>query len=79
MSFPEGIKTTDLTLSFDLSSGKPVGRYKSAEMDDFEEHPVEYRWVWNAAGEPDVMDLCRKGLDTMRQVIESRATMNFSD
>lgn len=79
MSFSEGIETTELVLGVDFSSGKSVGRYKSAEMDQFEEHPVEYRWVWDAEGEPDVMELCRKGLDIMRRFIESRDNMGFPD
>jgi hypothetical protein len=48
-------------------------------MEEFEEHPVEHRWVWDAEGEPDVMELCRKGLETMRCIIDSRNNMGFAD
>lgn len=79
MSFPDGIETTGLILETDFSSGRPVGRYKTAEMEEFQEHPVEQRWVWDAAEELDVMELCAKGLEVIRQLIRSRDEMGFHD
>lgn len=46
MPFADDIESTKLELELDFSSGKPVGRYKSAEMAEFKEHPVKYGWVW---------------------------------
>jgi hypothetical protein len=79
MRFPDGITTTKLELGIDFSSGKPVGRYKSAEMAEFEEHPVAYGWVWKTHDEPDVMALCGKGLEAVRQLIQDRDEMCFKD
>jgi hypothetical protein len=79
MSFPEGIETTELALEFDFRSGTPVGRYKSAGMETPQEWPVEQCWVWDADGDPDVMECCRKGLDIMRGIIDSRDAMEFVD
>lgn len=77
--FPDGIETTHVEFVFDFSSGKPVGRYKTAEMEEFKEHPVEQRWVWKTEGEPDVMELCSKGLQVVREIIKSRDSMGFPD
>ena len=77
MSFPEGIESTSMVLEMDFRSGAPVGRYKTAEMQDFAEHLVEYKWVWDAEGEPDVMELCRRGLQIARATIQSRDEMRF--
>ena len=79
MPFADDIESTKLELELDFSSGKPVGRYKSAEMAEFKEHPVKYGWVWKTQDEPDVMELCRKGLDVVRQLIQSRDDMHFQD
>jgi hypothetical protein len=46
LPFADDIESTKLELELDFSSGKPVGRYKSAEMAEFKEHPVKYGWVW---------------------------------
>ncbi len=70
MSFPEGIKTTSLILEMDFRSGPPVGRYKSAEMEEFSEHPVEYKWVWDVEGEPDVIPEARSGNGIMMRMPE---------
>jgi hypothetical protein len=78
-SFPGGIQSTEMEFILDFSSGKPVGRYKTAEMEEFKEHPVEQRWVWKTKGEPDVMDLCLKGLQVVREIIKSRDSMGFPD
>ena len=74
-----GIETTSLEVVFDFSSGKPVGQYKTAEMEEFKEYPVEQRWVWKTEGEPDVMDLCSKGLQVVREIIKRRDSMGFPD
>lgn len=79
MSFPEGIQTKSLELRMDFSSGKPVASYKSAEMEDFATHPVEQKWVWKTVDEPNVMELCTKGLDVLQKVMQSRSEMKFSD
>lgn len=79
LSFPDGITTTHLELGMDLSGGKPVGWYKTAEMEQPEEHPVEQRWVWKTEGYPDVMELCSKGLEVVRELIQSRDEMSFRD
>ena len=80
IDFPDGIMTTTkLELKCDFSSGKPVGGYKSDEMTEFREHPVKYSWVWKAQDEPDVMELCRQGLEAIRQLIQSRDDMHFQD
>jgi hypothetical protein len=80
MHFPDGLTTTtNVDLRFDLSSGKPLGRYKTDEMADFKEHPVKYGWVWKAQDEPDVMELCSTGLKVVRQLIQSRDDMHFQD
>ena len=79
MSFPDGITTTSLELNIDFSAGKPVGTYKTAEMAEAEQYPVEYRWVWKTEGEPDVMELCEKGLGVVRELINSRDSMGFRD
>ena len=79
MSFPEGITTTSLVLEMDFRSGPPVGRYKSAEMEEFAEHPVEYKWVWDVEGEPDVMELCGKGVEVTRAIVKSRDEMGFRE
>lgn len=78
MHFPDGMATnTKLELRFDFSSGKPVGRYKSGEMADFEDHQVAYAWVWKTRDEPNVMELCSQGLEVVRQLIQSRDDMHF--
>ena len=80
MSFPEGLEWTSSTVTeIDLSKGRPIGRYKTAQMQEFEEHPVEQRWVWETRAEPDVMELCGKGLDVVREIMKSRDRMGFSD
>ncbi|MGE5646413.1 MAG: hypothetical protein ACM336_11540, partial [Acidobacteriota bacterium] len=79
LSFPDGITTTHLELGIDFSAGKPVGWYKTAEMEQPEEHPVEQRWVWKTEGDPDVMELCSKGLEVVRQLVKSRDQMGFPD
>ena len=80
MSFPEGLEWTSSTVTeIDFSKGRPIGRYKTAHMQDFEEHPVEQRWVWETPAEPDVMELCGKGLDVVREIMKSRDRMGFSD
>lgn len=80
MHFPGGITTTtNLELGIDFSSGEPVGRYKSDEMVDFQEHSVVSRWVWELHDEPDVMELCSQGLEAVRQLIQSRDDMHFQD
>jgi hypothetical protein len=78
-SFPDGIKTTHLELEFDFSAGKPVGRYKTAEMAEFKEYPINKSWVWMTEGEPDVMELCSKGLQIVREIIKIRDSMGFPD
>ena len=79
VSFPGGIETTHIEIEFDFRNVKPVGRYKTAEMEEFKEHQVEQRWVWKTKGEPDVMDLCSKGLQVVREIIKSRDSMGFPD
>lgn len=79
LSFPGGIETKYIELEFDFRNVKPVGRYKTAEMEEFKEHHLEQRWVWKTKGEPDVMDLCSKGLQVVREIIKSRDSMVFSD
>jgi len=79
LSFPNGITTTHLELGIDSSAGKPVGWYKTAEMEQAEEHPVEQRWVWKTEGAPDVMELCSKGLEVVRQLMKSRDEMCLYD
>lgn len=79
LRFPDGIETTHVELVFDFSGGKPVGQYKTAEMEEFTEHPLEQRWVWKTQGEPDVMDLCSKGLQVVGEIIKSRESMGFPD
>jgi len=79
LSFPDGIETTHMELEIDFRSVKPVGRYKTAEMEEFKEHQVEQRWVWKTKGEPDVMDLCSKGLQVVREIIKSRDSMGLTD
>jgi hypothetical protein len=78
-SFPEGIETTQVELVFDFRGGEPIGQYKTAEMEEFKEYPLEQRWVWMTEGEPDVMDLCSKGLVVVREIIKSRDSMGFPD
>jgi len=48
-------------------------------MAEFMEHPVKYGWVWRTQDEPDVMELCSQGLETVRQLIQSRDNMHFQD
>ena len=80
MSFPEGLECTGSTvMEIDFSKGKPIGRYKTAQMQDLQEHQVEQKWVWETRGEPDVMELCGKGLDVVREIINSRDRMGFPD
>ena len=79
MSFPDGVETIELILETDFSSGRPVGRYKTAEMAEFQAHPVEQRWVWDVEGEPDVMEICGNGLEIVRQLIHCRDEMGFPD
>ena len=79
MSFPDGIETTSLVLEMDFRAGKPRGRYKSAEMEGFQEHPVEQRWVWDTESQPDVIETCKKGLDIVREIIKSRDAEGFPD
>ena len=80
MSFPEGLECTSSTvMEIDFSKRRPIGRYKTAQMQDFEEYPVEEKWVWEARGEPDVMELCGKGLDVVRKIVRSRDGMGFPD
>ena len=79
MSFGEGIESTSVTVEFDFRPAKPVGRFKTAEMEAPTEHPVEQKWVWDIDGEPDVMEFCSRGLDVVRTIIKSRDAMEFPD
>jgi hypothetical protein len=79
LPFPDGIDSTKLELELDFSSAKPVGRYKSAEMAEFKEHPAKYGWVWKTQDEPDVMELCGQGLGAVRRLIQNRDAMHFQD
>ena len=77
-SFPSGIEIkSGETLVLEFGGG--VRRYKTTETEEFKEYPVEQRWVWMTKGEPDVMDLCSKGLEVVREVITSRDSMGFAD
>lgn len=79
-SFPEGIEVKGGEEAvFDFGSGQSVGRYKTTKMEEFKEYPIENRWVWLTEGEPDVMELCSKGLQIAREIIKSRDSMEFPD
>jgi hypothetical protein len=79
-SFPDGIEVKGgEELIVEVISGQSVGRYKTTEMEEFKEYPVEQRWVWMTKGEPDVMDLCSRGLAVAREIIKSRDAMGFPD
>ena len=79
MSFEEPIETTDLEITLDFSKGKPTGAYKTAEMAEATPHKVTQKWVWRTTGEPEVMDLCQRGMEIVQALIESRAGMSFRD
>jgi len=83
MSFgEEGITIAgpdSLTMTVDLRSGHPKGSYQISGMEAAVEHPVEIRWIWDTADEPDVMELCSKGLAVIRRLIHSRDEMKFQD
>jgi hypothetical protein len=46
-------------------------------MEEFAEHPIGQKWVWDADEEIDVIELCFKGLDVAREIIKSRDAMQF--
>ena len=79
MSFEEPLETTHLEFTVDFSKGKPVGTYKTAEMAEAKPYDVTQKWVWKTTDEPEVMDLCQKGLDIVRALIGGRDVMNFPD
>jgi hypothetical protein len=73
------ITTTHLEFTMDFSKGKPVGTYKTAEMDEPASIEVKCDWVWSTDGSPNVMELCAVGLRTIRIIIADRDAMNFAD
>lgn len=73
------IETTKLEITIDFTSGKPVGRIQTAEMEKPEPVELTSDWVWDVEGSPKVFELCESGLNTVRQIIRCRDEMNFPD
>lgn len=78
MRFPGGIDMEgESFVEVDFRSGTPIGRYKTGESGPVLEHPLKLGWAWEARDRPDVMELCRKGLDIVPAVVASRDAMGF--
>ncbi len=71
--------TTELEFTIDVRQGKPIGTYKTGEMAEFVPIDLSCDWIWIAEGDPNVMELCSAGLDTVRKIIAYRDSMGFPD
>jgi hypothetical protein len=66
--------------SWTINLSAPASEEESSEI--FEavgESEVRRRWVWSAPDSPDVLELCRKGLASVQEMLDSYCMMRFRD
>ena len=68
-----------MEFTVDFSEGKPTGTYKTAEMEEAAQVDLKCSWVWSTEGDPDVMELCAAGLETVRKIIAMRDAMKLEE
>jgi hypothetical protein len=68
-------------MSWSINLGAPATAEETSDLPE-EIGPrgeVRKRYVWDVPGNPDVLELCRKGLSTIREMMMEYSRMQFRD
>jgi len=66
--------------SWTVNLSAPVRERESSEgPEPTTDTDVRRRWVWSTPDSPDVLELCRKGLAIVREMLNSYYKMRFRD
>jgi hypothetical protein len=77
---PWGLTIKDVELKSEYRDGESVLMCRLPGETEFAEAKNQsHEWVWDVPGRPKVLELCYSGLNVVREVIASRAAMNFQD
>jgi hypothetical protein len=64
--------------SWTINLSAPASEQESSKISE-PDSAVRRRWVWSTPDSPDVLELCRKGLATVREMLDSYYKMRFRD
>jgi hypothetical protein len=81
IAFPQDRPIHGMSWTVNLSA--PATEKEKSELPPIEdvsgEGEVRKRYVWDVPDSPDVLELCRKGLATVREMMNSYTRMRFHD